>query len=592
MMRKHIGLLIAGVLVALVSCHSQKGIQDRKAPREEDITIRVKTDSIITRERIKAFRRAVQEVPDQAQLYHHLSDEYALASNMDSALYFINIAIDLDSTNYYYWDHKKNVLGNIEGREDEMIIAARKCLEYGFQSAGDVYTLAQMYMKNQPDSTLAILERYEKRLSDPQQSDWMRVGAYIYMDSCDRAMEYAKQCEARTPNDKDMIHKMLGAAGLCHNEELTRHFLLKEAALGRIETQDALWMFEYLGKQRYYDDIIRILRMQFKSYLADGDGEKFVLIGLISGHQLSDTVLKKAPFKQLYDSILEYVPNDVITREGVLSFYEKVGEKKKIVHTIEKYIAQPILDLEWWQTMCRYELNNLLRDSGLRWNERTAALRSTSGLFPGYSETLLYYLYEIGETFGSEAQLDSIGHYLAQAEEGIAHIGKKDTTVARYGDKREIRIPLLEAKRKEISNLYSMRGDVLSMLDKDNPWEQAYEKALKWDRENYLAMNNYAYFLATRVPKKMRKAMRLSRKSLKGAPDNTSFLDTYGFIMYKLGRYEEAKKAFNHLLEIDNNPGAVPLQHYSDLLRAMGNELAADVYALKAQNAGKRVQAD
>ncbi len=545
------------------------------------------SDSAIAAYRIGVLRRASRQVGPQGELFYQISDEYALQGNMDSALYFIDQALEVDSTNYYYWDHRKNILNYLPNRNREMVEAAKKCLAYGIKDAGDVYTIAQLYMKEYPDSALMVLRAHEDILPKDLQTYWMYVGTYVMLDSCEKAMEYAKESESLAPNDRENIHKLLGAAGMCHNEEMTAHLLIREAEIGPLDTKGAIWTFEFLAKKKQYADIERILRIQYNEFLKLGKNENAVMIGAISAHYTPKEVLEKENSKSLYDSIFQNIPMDLTVREGVLSYYEKIGNNHGLSRTIRDYIKHPINSLTAWQTMGRYEVRSLLHDRSLKWKERTQCIRNTSLYYPGYYEITLFYLYQIGEEYGIDRQVDSIDSYISEIKRRLKYTRKSDTTRITIHDEQELAIPLKQAYQSEISHLHSMKGDALSRRDKGSAWEQAYETALDWDKNNYIAMNNYAYFLATRRTNRLKKAKKLSEKSLVGEPNNPTFLDTYGYILFRLGKYEEAKKVFNRLFQVTDKPGSVSLQHYSDLLKAMGNRLAAEVYAIKAENAKK-----
>ncbi len=90
-----------------------------------------------------------------------------------------------------------------------------------------------------------------------------------------------------------------------------------------------------------------------------------------------------------------------------------------------------------------------------------------------------------------------------------------------------------------------------------------YEEALKIDPENHLVLNNFAYSLADR-DLQLERALEMSRKAVDQQPDNASYLDTIGWIYYRLGRYPEAetwtKKAISK-----GEVNAVVYEHLGDI---------------------------
>ena len=65
------------------------------------------------------------------------------------------------------------------------------------------------------------------------------------------------------------------------------------------------------------------------------------------------------------------------------------------------------------------------------------------------------------------------------------------------------------------------------------------QQALKLKPEDPYVLNNYAYYLSLRN-EKLEKALEMSKKSNDLQKNNASFLDTYAWIFYKLGKYEDA----------------------------------------------------
>ena len=98
-------------------------------------------------------------------------------------------------------------------------------------------------------------------------------------------------------------------------------------------------------------------------------------------------------------------------------------------------------------------------------------------------------------------------------------------------------------------------------------------------------MNNWAYYLSLRG-EKLDKAEEMSKKSMELEPNSAIFEDTYAWIVYKMGRFTDAKewmeKAFSH----GADKSAASLEHYGDILFKLGDPDKALEYWLKAKKAG------
>jgi tetratricopeptide (TPR) repeat protein len=69
--------------------------------------------------------------------------------------------------------------------------------------------------------------------------------------------------------------------------------------------------------------------------------------------------------------------------------------------------------------------------------------------------------------------------------------------------------------------------------------DSLYQRALELDPENALVLNNYGYSLSER-DMKLHDALNMAKKALEKDPDNGAYLDTVGWIYFKLGDYQKA----------------------------------------------------
>lgn len=78
-------------------------------------------------------------------------------------------------------------------------------------------------------------------------------------------------------------------------------------------------------------------------------------------------------------------------------------------------------------------------------------------------------------------------------------------------------------------------GDTYMHLDQADSAYHYYEAALAYDPENVYVLNNYAYYLATHGGD-LRKAEKMSARTIKKEPDNPTYLDTYAWILHLEGQ--------------------------------------------------------
>ena len=113
----------------------------------------------------------------------------------------------------------------------------------------------------------------------------------------------------------------------------------------------------------------------------------------------------------------------------------------------------------------------------------------------------------------------------------------------------------------------------------------AYERALKYDAGNVSVLNNYAYFLSLER-RSLERALSMSSRAVEAEPGNSTYLDTHGWVLYELGRWDEAKRFVRAALSLDTTGSPELRLHYGDILAALGETYMAEVYWRRAIEAG------
>jgi len=140
-------------------------------------------------------------------------------------------------------------------------------------------------------------------------------------------------------------------------------------------------------------------------------------------------------------------------------------------------------------------------------------------------------------------------------------------------------IPLAVAA-KDTANLmmaYQAVADIYHARGMDKQAFSVYEKALASDPDCCPVLNNYAYYLSLRKTK-LKKALKMSARTIEIEPDNSTYLDTYAWILYLLGRPAEAKPYLKHAMIYGGKESAVVLEHYAIILEALGENDVATYY--------------
>ncbi len=138
----------------------------------------------------------------------------------------------------------------------------------------------------------------------------------------------------------------------------------------------------------------------------------------------------------------------------------------------------------------------------------------------------------------------------------------------------------------------SLRGATLTMIGdaqyQDNRPRTAfrtYDKALQLLPNDAGLLNNYAYFLSEEG-RDLERALEMAERAIAISKNNSTYLDTYAWILYKLERYSEAKRYMRQAVTLDPTQSEVLMCHYGDILYALGENFMAQIYWEKARDGG------
>ena len=113
----------------------------------------------------------------------------------------------------------------------------------------------------------------------------------------------------------------------------------------------------------------------------------------------------------------------------------------------------------------------------------------------------------------------------------------------------------------------------------------AYDKALKYNPDNISVMNNYAYYLSLEE-RDLEHALRLSSRVMELEGENPTYMDTHAWVLFKLGRLEEARQLLRKAVSLDGQKSPDLQVHYGDVLAALGEGFMAQTYWKRALENG------
>jgi tetratricopeptide (TPR) repeat protein len=136
----------------------------------------------------------------------------------------------------------------------------------------------------------------------------------------------------------------------------------------------------------------------------------------------------------------------------------------------------------------------------------------------------------------------------------------------------------------ENSEAFTQLGIAYDRLGKYDSSDFYYERVLELDMFDPLVNNNYAYSLSLRN-KDLDRALKMSKRALQSDPDNASYLDTYGWILFGQEKYDDALEYINKAIEAGGASAEVYL-HLGEIYLKKGEKESA----IEAWNKGLKLE--
>ena len=134
------------------------------------------------------------------------------------------------------------------------------------------------------------------------------------------------------------------------------------------------------------------------------------------------------------------------------------------------------------------------------------------------------------------------------------------------------------------AQFWSSLGDAYNEAERFADSDKAYDKALTLEPDNAGTLNNYAYYLSVRNTQ-LEKAERMSKRSLEITPGSATYMDTYAWILFRMGKFADAKVWIEKALAAGEADGVV-MEHYGDILFELGDKTGALEQWRKAKSLG------
>lgn len=289
-----------------------------------------------------------------------------------------------------------------------------------------------------------------------------------------------------------------------------------------------LALADYYKNQNDLDNFYKEIKIAFENPDLEVDVKIKILISFYELSEINNTYKQQA--KDLCDITLRLHPNSA---EAHNIYAEFLYKDKKLKEAHNEYETAVKLDKSsyaiWTQLMI---IESELGEYASLEGHSTEAI----DLFP--NQSLPYFFNGI-----SNITLKNYKKAVESLNDGLEFVYENNPLLVQF---------------------YANLGDAYNYLKEYEKSDKAYDDALKVDPDDSNILNNYAYYLSLRKDK-LDKAEKFSKRSNELKPNNRSFIDTYGWILYQLGKYKEAEMWLSRSAKMGNK-SAILLEHYGDVL--------------------------
>lgn len=121
-------------------------------------------------------------------------------------------------------------------------------------------------------------------------------------------------------------------------------------------------------------------------------------------------------------------------------------------------------------------------------------------------------------------------------------------------------------EKRFMADVYALLGDTYHFTGLHSKSDSCYDMVLSIRPRDHIVMNNYSYYLSMRG-EKLNKAEELSKRALELQPGSATYMDTYAWVLFRLGKYREAKEWIEKAMQSpDAQQDPDVLEHYGDIL--------------------------
>jgi tetratricopeptide (TPR) repeat protein len=505
-----------------------------------------------TEDAIGLFNAVLKLDPDNHAAYYELARMAYENNDLFIAEEFASKAVRIHPNNEWYHiylaesrAHQGNYKGAAEGYQ-ALVDAMPDKWEY-LQDVGYMYARAEEY-----DEAIRVYDELEEQEGITEPLSLQKQAIYIKMGKVEKAADEIRKAIGEFP-DRENLYILLAEiyeANGYHKKALESYdLLLKRIPDHPLALLASAEILRKTGNEKEYRETVQKV---FGNAELDIDTKILMFIPYIQ--EVADNPDIAEDVLAMAELIRSVHPDDAKSITAYADVLLNIGRKEDAVKAYKEaaeYEDSPItIWVQLFDLFVQDENYTELREYGEKAADR----------FPGEIAPYFY-----------------LGAACLQMED-------YNCAVEKYGE--GLRIGNINPEIA--ARMWSSMGDAYNEMKDHARSDSCYDEALIINPNDAFTLNNYAYYLSLRDDQ-LEKAEKMSKRSNLLVEDNSAFLDTYAWIMYKLEDYKTAREWMEKAIKVMEDEGQqrpVLLEHYGDILFKLGNIEAALENWNKALEAG------
>lgn len=498
----------------------------------------------------KLFRQLLENEPDNATVHYELARVIRKQNKESEALRLAEKAVELDPGNTWFKLYLAELYED-NNKIDEAVELVEELLAQDPDNEDYYHMLAGAYMlKGQRGEALDILNRLESKFGPDEDIILQKKELYLREGKFSKAVEEMRKLIRHSPRDTRYLSIL--AEMYMQEEDYDEAFKLYRE-VQEIDPGDPyihMSLAEYYRRTGDNDASFVELRKGFANPRLDIDTKVKILMSFYAVGEVYEEMRPQG--LELTNILVATHPGDAKAHSVRADFLSRDKRYPEARDALLRVISIDSSKYVVWEQLLRIELQ--LK----KFSDVTSHADRAIDLFP--SMPLLYLFKGIGAYNIKEYQ--------------------KAASAFDLGSKLVVDNPKLKM------DFFTYAADTYQELGEYQRSSRYYEKVLEYDEDNVYVLNNYSYFLALRK-ENLEKAAGMALRANELEPGNSSYEDTYAWVLYMQGKYEEAKIWLEKALSNSGSNSDVILEHYGDVLYKLGEQEKAREYWLKALEHGE-----